>query len=565
MSSMIINEVFLFDTTDEKAKKISFTTGKNIVTESKEDASKRGKSTILRSIYHTLGAECFFEGKWDKSNKTSIVKFTIDDNQYYICRRGDLFQVFSTDYILLFTTARASSLADYLSDIYKFSVKLPSRNEKTLVTAPPAFSYLLNFIDQDHMSGSKFCSFDNLGQFDKFKENVIYRHLKVFTDDYYQLKKEIELLETERSDISNELKIINSILDKINNVMKEGIVSNDFDSLKIELEKKKQEYSIIINTLAGVKNKLINLRNEKFELDKSIFELVTAIKTHDKDIVALKKSTCPTCQTNLESESIIGLISKKYNISEDYITLSNEIGIALQNVDENINKQEAIYKEHLIKLENYKKTMSISSKRIDDIMEYQGYMLLKDQTLSEWDEKRQQEQSISLELKEKKNKEKEFTKRKQSVNEKYYELMLVGRDHFKLEEIENDNIKNIKRNFRGGGSNNPIATIVWHLNLLKLKREFNPNALIFPLIVDSPTNAEMGEDQRKTTLKYLFDNVDDDTQLITSILEFDEEDYSEYHFDNIIRLDNRKYCLLNKNDYCENRELLEKLTLAGME
>jgi len=76
--------------------------------------------------------------------------------------------------------------------------------------------------------------------------------------------------------------------------------------------------------------------------------------------------------------------------------------------------------------------------------------------------------------------------------------MLADKNRFGLDGIDPKTFESIKKSFSSGGSNNPIATIVWYVNLLKLKHEFNPDAIDFPVVLDSPNNAET--DQEKSGL-----------------------------------------------------------------
>jgi hypothetical protein len=51
---------------------------------------------------------------------------------------------------------------------------------------------------------------------------------------------------------------------------------------------------------------------------------------------------------------------------------------------------------------------------------------------------------------------------KKKINARYSELMLTDKIRFGLDGIDPKTFDNIKRNFSSGGSNNPIATIVWY-------------------------------------------------------------------------------------------------------
>lgn len=76
---LIVNNVYLFSTATQKAKKVSFTSGINIVTSDQEDGNKKGKSLILKSIYYALGADVYFDDNLKKDTITFVVDFTIDN------------------------------------------------------------------------------------------------------------------------------------------------------------------------------------------------------------------------------------------------------------------------------------------------------------------------------------------------------------------------------------------------------------------------------------------------------------------------------------------------------
>ena len=64
---MTFKELFLFSPHEKKAKIITFENGINVITSNQEDGTDRGKSVVMRSLYHALGAESFFEAKWDRN------------------------------------------------------------------------------------------------------------------------------------------------------------------------------------------------------------------------------------------------------------------------------------------------------------------------------------------------------------------------------------------------------------------------------------------------------------------------------------------------------------------
>lgn len=140
MSKMIFKTLYIFSSIEKKAKVIHFSEGKNMITSSPIDGTDRGKSIIMKSLYHTLGGDCFFDDKWNDSDKTYIIKFTIDSQDYYIYRNNKLFKAFDNKLNLLFKVIERRELAIELRNIFNFAVQLPAREEEKLEITPPVYN-----------------------------------------------------------------------------------------------------------------------------------------------------------------------------------------------------------------------------------------------------------------------------------------------------------------------------------------------------------------------------------------------------------------------------------------
>ena len=60
---MTFKELYLYSLHEKVAKRVVFDDGINIITSSQTDGNEKGKSVILRSLYHILGAERLFASK----------------------------------------------------------------------------------------------------------------------------------------------------------------------------------------------------------------------------------------------------------------------------------------------------------------------------------------------------------------------------------------------------------------------------------------------------------------------------------------------------------------------
>lgn len=557
MSNLIIEKLYIFSTESKTAKVVEFSPNKNIITSSQVDGNNKGKSVILKSIYHTLGADCKFDPKWNEKEKTYIIEAEVNKRKIYFYRHDRLFKVINNNNENMFETINRMKLAEYLENIFEFAVRLPNKDDNKLEIVPPAYNYLLNYIDQDGMNCTNFSSFNNLSQYSNYKENVLYYHTGVFNEDYYKLIKSIEEITGKKDEKNKEKKILEGMFEKINEDIGNENYNTDLTSLRIEIEKYKNEYSSIINQLSILKNKMIILRNEREDITLKIKELNDMLKIKDKEIKKSKEHICPLCNNEINDDTEISL--KKYTEKDDLYILNTELNIEFLKIDSELEKRESQYKDLLNKLAEYEKKMNLNSKETNDILKIKGLIGIKDNVLKDIQKNNCEISTLEGKLKEYAKEKKEYDEQKRKINNKYYELMYIDKEKLNLKEITDKKIENILSVYNVSGSNRPIATIIWYMNLLKLKESFNRNAIKFPLVIDSPQNGELDDTNKSAVLNYIFDNLLDEQQLIISVLGYNYEE-NIMKADNIVYLDNKKYELLNEKDYEDNKDILEKFS-----
>lgn len=476
---------------------------------------------------------------------------------YYIFRWDRLFKVYSRDdFKELFRTNLRDELAKYLKNIFKFSVELPNKETKNLEVTPPAFNYLLNYIDQDKIDGTNFNSFKNLSQYSDYKENVLYYHFDVYNEEYYNSIKNIEKLSDKKKELQNRVKLNKNMIDKIDKNTNNIDYSIDIDNLIIEMDESKAEYRRIIDVLNKIEKGLMKLRNEKEDLLIELKDLDIFNKSCEKNVKQLNKHKCPHC--NSEVQDTLDEKIKIYNEIDDILYLKYEIENNILKIEMKIELEEKKYKDQLINLNEYESKLKINSKDINDIIKYKGFIEIKNSLYSEIAQNNIEITEIDESINNLNRIKSSYATKKASINKRYSELMKKDKEYFGLEEINENNFSNIKNVFTAGGSNKPIVTIMWYMNLLKLKAEFNSEAIKFPLILDSPNNVESDDDKKKTLFNYLFKEIQSDTQLIISTLGFNKDNYEEFKFENIIELTNDKYKMLSMDEYNKYKDFLNK-------
>ena len=552
---LLFKELYLFSTIEKTAKKIIFSEGVNVVTSNQLNGTDRGKSVILRSLYHALGADSLFDDKWDDKNKIYILYLSIDEKNYYIYRSADLFKFFDNNKCLLFATTSRHNLAEELMKYLGFAVQLPNRATQKLEITPPVYNYLINFLDQDYYNGTTFSSFDSLGQYKDYKENVLYYHFGAYDKSYFEVIREKEQYIEEQSSKKNRFNLLQEMQDDVDKKLGGKQISADLQTLNAEIEFFKKDYNKILLQLSKCKENLLDLRNQETEIQQSLFELDTLSKKNDSDIKKLKERRCPECNSILED--VVSLRSKRFNISEDIILLKTKLQSTLIEIRKSITKAEEQYDIFLKELNQYEDKMKINNTQIKDILRHKGFLEIREGIILEKNSLNSILDKIEKNLIEVQRKIRKYANKKKIINEKYYSLLMDARTQFGLYEIDSDNFKSIKTPFCASGSNKPIATVIWYLTLIALREEFTPLAVKFPIVFDSPNNAETDDVKRHDLLQYILNSFNGNTQLILSSIGFQKEDFNCDFDINIILLENAKYHLLDEHSYNENYYLLE--------
>ena len=553
---MTFKELFLFSPHEKRAKRIKFENGINVITSNQEDGTDRGKSVVMRSFYHALGAESFFEAKWDTKSKIYVLHLCIDDKDYYIYRSADLYKFFDAEKNLLFVSTHSHELAEQLKKYTGFAVMLPGRNSEKLEITPPVYNYLPFFLDQDHYDGSKYASFRNLQQYVNYKDSVLFYHLGIYDEAYFELVRAKEALTDQYNSHKSRLEMLHAMQSDIEARIGAGAYSSDIDALRKDVELYRKEYADVLSKLNRCKAKLVELRNNLFEYETLLHEMSSLSSKNEKEISQLNEHICPECGSVLRETT--SLRSKRYNLAEDIVIVKNELQVAIQNATDEIEKEEAKYQKLLEQLAAYEEKLKLNTKQANDVIRYKGLCEIREGIVSERHDVLEYIDEEEEKLKELAKEIKKYSEKKKRIEEKYYELLVTYRIKFGLNEIEPEKFKKLTNNFTASGSNKNIATVIWYLAILNLRREFNPDAIEFPVVFDSPNNVETDNVKKHALLQYILDNASD-SQIILSSIGFNASEFSCAGNINVITLENAKYSLLDEEAYLENEQLLNEL------
>lgn len=561
--NVIFKKIYIFDILTKKAFVTSFEEGVNVVTSSSIDGTDRGKSVLLRSLYHVMGADAHFDKKWKNEDKVYLLEFLVDNKKYFIYRHRKLFKVFNDLIQILFQTSSRPDLSEFLGEIWSFEIFLPNRNTEKLEIAPPAYTYVMNFLDQDYYDGTNFNSFKSLGQYQNFKPDVIYSQFGIYDKNYFERVKSKQNLFERINESKDSYKKADEMKGKVSNLLENVVVPENLQELERELSIKSKEYNDILNSMNAFRYKLTNLRNEKYELEIALNQIERFKNNKEKEIKSiLETDICPECHSVLNDTT--DLRSKRYNSIEDSLYISDSIYEDIEKISKEIFQIESSYREFSNRLESYKKNINSAQEEIKNYTSYMGLNELYNSLNLELFNELQLQEELKDRIENIEEELKKVSEIKAYINKKYYEMVDRQVLRFGLNELDESQYKAINRVFCASGSNKPISTLIWYFILNNIKTCFNKKSLKLPMVLDSPKNAEMDYDKEQALIEYILENSSNYTQLIFSSIGFERTKFIFEGEIKIIELKNDKYQLLNSETFKEYEDILENVLSAQL-
>ena len=560
MSSMYFKDILIADIDKHTGRFVEYKPGLNVVTSADNHV---GKSSLVKSLYHALGAEVKFDNTWSKSTKITAVRIVVNDVEYRFVRFARKFAIFQGNTLIFMTDSVTKGLAPKLEEIFDFSIYLAEKSDaKKIIQAPPAFTFMPYYIDQDIGWAGLYESFLSLDQFEK-KERIksVYFHLGLYTKwtiekmgDRDRLKDEIAELQEREKEIRVTLK---ALLDEIQNL----IIADNEEELEKLLTVPKERIAILVDAAGKVRNRIQELQTtlQQHEYQLTIIKEYQKIKVPEESD---KKSlhTCPRCGYEFDDE-IYSLVRSSYNQSnEEY--LLQQIELIIASIRTELQKQEQEYVRLMSELREQEQAYDESQDAYDAYIRHRG--------LRETVRKYQVELAENIVAQRDKEDEiKEINKALRKIEgKKDIEASYI--DHVKGNIIR---LNAWDASFEGKiklltpitaqGSLEGKIVLSQYVGLFQTMDGIQSSVIRFPFVVDSPRGNEASDASSRDILNMIA-GVRSLPQIILATV-----DYDKYKVDEdakVIRLTEMRK-LLDETSYAERQEEIESLygLLSGEE
>ena len=526
-----------------------------------------GKSSIIKTLLWTFGAEGKFSDAWKKVKPTALLYFSLDGEDGVILRDGSTFCIFDAqDKPVGLFKRITSDLGPYLARRLRFGLRLTDTKGDAAIP-PPSFYFLPFYFDQDISWIKPWESFQGLQQMKNWKKDVADYHVGIKPNQYYDLGGQQAVLIQQRNSTSKELETFQKIRADILGNLEEISVTIDLNDFQEEITEIIVECEKIQKTADSIRTNLVDLHNDRISIEAQIQMVSSSLQELGKDYEFLKNSAdhidCPLCHATYPSD-----FSDTFEVALDS-DRCEELLIRLRQdlitIKERIHSESSKHAKHEEEIAKIKALLERRKEEVslDDLIERESKKRVT-HTLKERNEILLQKLvGLETELKhiERRLKQLISKERKAEILKFYREAIRSHHITLGLPLPEQDEIKTVYSMPSEGGSYQPRALLAYGFAILKtISRKFaGVDAPVFaPIVIDSPIQQEQDEDHHVQILEFIKSNRPKDAQMIIGVVDTKGVKLG----DKTITLTNEQRSVLSQEAYGRLSQELEPFWMA---
>lgn len=554
MSEMYFKSILISDIQAHKACFHEFSKGFNVITSTDNHV---GKSSLLKSLYYTMGAEVEYDSIWDKNSKLYVVNFCVDEQEFRIARFQKSFAVFMEDNLILLTRSVSHGLAKKLGEILGFTAYLPNKKTKKIEMASPAFTFMPYYIDQDTGWSGLYNSFSHIDQYKKDDRiKSLYYHLNIYTRNTVELMLQQDTLKEKISIIEEDEQRIKTILEGLSQEMQNLLPAETIDDLEQNLQIPKEDIALLVGRIGEVRNKIQALETtfEQHAHQLQVIQEYHQMKATDDSSKKKDIHVCPQCGYTFDEE-IYNIVRANYNLrNEEY--MCQQIQLIMESINNELEKYKQQYIELMDKLKEKEQVFDESQDAYGVYIRQRG---LKD-SVDHFNQQLRDNKIRKTEIKGTINQiRNELLKlpNKNEVEKKYIEYVRFNIMHLDAwNPLYEGNIKLLKPIKAQGTLENKII-LAQVVGLFQTMDYFKSSAIRLPFVVDSPRAKEASISSSKEILKLIV-KAEMLPQIILATMDYQDFAKEITVLTNTIFLKEKK-SLLNGDTYLKHQEYIEDL------
>lgn len=576
MKNLIFREIWILSKAEKAGISLSLSPNVNLLI----GENDVGKSTLVKSIYHCLGADTpqLNNSVWKKANPIYCVKVEIGGTPYYIVRDEKYFGVFDKNRQLVSRHSGITGekgIAHFINAQLSFNIQLERQANSKLGLAGPAFYFLPFYVDQDEGWSTSWSSFVGLRQFRNYRKLMIDYHLGVRPQSYYDAKKRELEFQEQLSAIEDERLSMQAARNSVQKRKQRTQVDLDPVAFRAEMEEAVDRYNAVYANQQDVLVRLKDVRNQRNAIDTELQVLRRAIAELEADYRFTESYDtpdtigCPTCGTEfrnsfVERFGILDDVDHCHALVDQWLKNRNEITEQLEQIERDYEQVSGQLTEVEAILSRTKENVTLS-----ELIASQGMKEMISFLNSDIDLMIEREQGFHEKISENAEALKVDSKKKKDILTWYKARMKEFLNALNVGVLSEDDYKTLDKQIRNNalGSDLPRSLLAQYFAFLNTMNEYS-SFVLCPLLIDSPFQQEQDPTNREAILDFILTRRLKDQQMILATVSDSDFDGNPALSDVTTHRLNDKLSLLRKDQYesvLEHIGELHRETLASPE
>jgi hypothetical protein len=522
MKRFYLDELLMLADKEKAARRVKFHRRVTII----KGPNDTGKSSLMKTIYHTLGAVApNIHDKWKEAKVRSAVRFTIDERQYTMLKDGDRYTMFDSDQKKLRSfDSVTNALAPYFAELFDFRLSLPTQKGEGK-QAVPAFLFLHFYFDQDKSWSSAWAGFERLKQFRSPKRDVVYFHTGIRPNGYYLAK--IELLQAEeRLQLLNvERLAVERTLERVQALATVDVFEMDVTTYHAEIELLLRECNDLRQHEERIRNDLSEIYVARATIESQIAITANAAMEIGKDFTfavgALPETVdCPACGAQYSNS-----FRERFDIAADEDRcrdLLADLKSELRDLDKQLEVSRTSTAETQRKLSSLSESLATKRGEVmfSDVIRSEGRREIRKILRGDLREKDASLGEAGRFIDRTKLRIKGFGDKThiKSIQSQFRMQMRSFLAQLAVLDMPESRYRSVDASVVESGSDLPRALLAYYFRILHTISAHSTSCFC-PIVVDSPKQQDQDDANWKRILEFLKDRQPTDSQMVLALVD----------------------------------------------
>lgn len=546
--------IWLLSHREKKARHVEFHPSKNLLV----GRNHTGKTTLIRSLFETLGATP--QGKleqWD-DNAASLLEFSVDGRSYFALHQDGRRALFDPTFKLLISTSKFGDWSKRFCETTDFNLVFSDKKQAEVVPADPSCFFAPFYVNQDGSWQAEWNTFGGMKRFSAPFKPILEYFTGVCPPEYYSASAEKSQHSKVLDEHRREYRLLERAIERFSrSVPLSGpkVDAGNFAAEIVLLTKEVNELNVRQEALRS-----IAVREEELlkSLDHQVHLADGALAAHDSDAKYLLKEggaplICPTCHAEHEKPFLDFL-----EFAEDARVL-RELAARLRDDAAEVRKRtQKVFSELGSLNENYQRISRLLDSRkgdlkFKDVVESLG----AESAFAAFEAERKQIQTaidavvLTVDALETRMKELRSPTRTKAILAEFREHYVASRVALQLHSVATKTMQLASRPSLSG-SGGPRSILAYYAAIWRTVQG-KEGTYDVPVVIDSPNQQAQDDFNLPAVLSFIAKDLPAGMQLIVGL-----ETPANLTFDREMTLTER-YNMLTEEEWEPTNKLMEPL------